>query len=155
MTIKYRATALITLSLAAVALVGCSPSTGTDNNNNSTTDGTTVTDGSGSGSTSKLRDYQPTEEELAALIKQGKLPETFPTDAKNIRVVEDGDRVAVAWAGEALSGSCSASTETPGSYALGLLIQDAALEEVQQCGDFWQAKQADGTWVSWNDSSSN
>ena len=145
MKTQRRTTALLTASLAvaAFALVGCAPAGGTDS---------TTSPNEGSETASSVRDYRPNTSELEALISQETLPKTFPTDAQDIRVVEDGKKIAATWTGPALTGSCTSSTESPGSYALSLLIQDAGLEKVQKCGDFWQAQQVDGSRVLWNNS---
>ena len=97
-------------------------------------------------------DSRPTASELNTLREDGTLPKTFPEDAENVRLIRDGDKIAASWTGEPLAGECAPSTDSPAPYAALLLLMDVGLEDVEQCGDVWQATQADGSHVFWNTS---
>jgi len=88
--------------------------------------------------------------QLQDLRENGQLPETFPTRPSDLRVEIDGDTFAIAWKGDRISGECTASTASPNSASMMLLLQDVGLEDVEQCGNVWQATQADGSHIAWN-----
>lgn len=92
----------------------------------------------------------PTADELGGLVADGTLPAAFPADAEQVRVLTLGDRVAASWQGAPLATDCVASDQQVASYAIPLLLMDVGLEQVEQCGDVWQAEQADGSRVLWN-----
>lgn len=106
--------------------------------------------GGGDPEPSGPQDYAPTAAQIEELVKDGTLPAGFPVDAERVRVIRDGDSVAVSWVGEGIDAKCSPSEGSVGSYAMPLLIMDAGLESVERCGDFWQAVQADDSRVAWN-----
>ena len=97
--------------------------------------------------TSPTTEPEPTED---VLVSEDRLPKGFPEGATEIRSVVEGDKVAYAWHGEGRSEGCEASEGFPDGYAAPLLLQDVALKNVVKCGDFWQAEQADGSFVAWN-----
>lgn len=88
--------------------------------------------------------------QLQELRDSGKLPSTFPKETKDLRVEVDGKEFGVSWKGDRISGDCKASDATPNSTTSILLLQDAGLEDIQKCGDVYQATQADGSIVAWN-----
>ncbi len=92
--------------------------------------------------------------EVEDLVSAGVLPDDFPSQADEVRLIRGGDSIAMSWRGEALRKECTPAESTPGSIAAPLLIQDAGLTEIEKCGTFWQATQADGSHVLWNVSSS-
>lgn len=96
-------------------------------------------------------DSSPTGAELQALIDDGTLPEDFPANGDRVRLVLDSTAVAASWVGPALVAGCEPTKSTPGSYAQPLLLQDVPLENIQVCGDFWQATQADNSQLLWNE----
>ncbi len=134
-----------TAILAAVALAGCSaPSAGPEPSSPSGTSETSEPGGA--------EMLNPTKAEVAQLVADGHLPKGFPADASNIRVIQEGDKIAATWTGGPIDATCEASTERVGSYAGMLLIQDAPITDTEQCGDVWQAKQVDGSRLLWNTS---
>lgn len=88
--------------------------------------------------------------QLQELRDSGKLPETFPKETKDLRVEVDGKEFGISWKGDRISGDCKASDAPPNATTSILLLQDAGLENIQQCGDIYQATQADGSIVAWN-----
>lgn len=96
-------------------------------------------------------DSSPTGAELQALIDDGTLPKDFPANGDRVRLVQDGTAVAASWVGPALAAGCEPAKSTPGSHAQTLLLQDVPLENIQVCGGFWQATQADNSQLLWNE----
>lgn len=137
------------MAAAVLLLAGCAGAAGESGSGTNSGSGSGTTNG-GSSTSAGTTETSPSTAEIEQLITDGVLPEGFPKDATNVRLVQDGDRVAASWAGDRLTGSCSAASSSPGSFAMTLLIQDAGLEQVEQCGAVWQATQADGTHVLWN-----
>ncbi|WP_427870196.1 hypothetical protein [Leucobacter luti] len=124
------------LSIAALAaaagllLSGCAPKSATEN-------------------TSPMPEPAP-EPTTSVLVSENRLPEGFPETATEIRSVVDGEKIAYAWHGEGRTQGCEPSDGFPDGYAAPLLLQDVALKNVVKCGDFWQAEQADGSFLAWN-----
>ena len=54
-------------------------------------------------------------------------------------------------AGDPLTDGCEASSGIPNLTMSAMLLQDVAISDVQQCGDVWQATQADASRVAWNE----
>lgn len=95
---------------------------------------------------------QPKASEIARLVASGALPSDFRPEAGSVRLIASGPRVAATWSGPALASSCAAQDGgSPAGFVSILLLQDVGLTDVQRCGEFWQATQADGSRVLWND----
>lgn len=116
--------------------------------------GTDVPDSGGtpeSRTSTQLPDVtRPTASEIESLISTGDLPAGFRADESSVRLLIDGDKVAATWTGPRL-GSCEDGAGSPGSFAALLLLQDVPLQDIQRCDGFWQATQADGSHLLWND----
>lgn len=138
---------LLTLAAAAgaltLALTGCAPSTAAPADDSNTAE-------AGSNTSDDTADLTPAEQ-IDALISAGKLPASFDRDAEGLRVSVSGDEFGVRWIGAPLTDGCEASSGIPNLTMSAMLLQDVAISDVQQCGDVWQATQADGSRVAWNE----
>lgn len=89
-------------------------------------------------------------EQLAELQLAGKVPASFPASPTVLRVETAGDEFGIYWKGEPMTENCAPGDGTPNSSASSMLLQDVGIEDVQQCGTIWQAKQVDGSYIAWN-----
>lgn len=122
----------------SLLLTGC----GADNTSTDESAGTST----GTNDTSPLQDADTL---FGDLQNAGSIPKDFPA-TKDLRVEVNDDEFAIAWKGDAMTNGCKPGDATPNPTASFLLIADGALTDVQQCGDVWQATQADGSHVAWN-----
>lgn len=133
-------TAIAIAAALPLMLSGCASETPKeDTSTGAETTGTT-------NDTSPVRDAETL---LSELKSAGDLPADFPKTT-DLRVETDGDSFAVAWKGDRLTNDCVAAEGSPNDVASILLIADGTLEDVQQCGDVWQAVQVDGSNIAWN-----
>lgn len=133
-------TAIAIAAALPLMLSGCASETPKeDTSTGAETTGTT-------NDTSPVRDAETL---LGELKSAGDLPADFPKTT-DLRVETDGDSFAVAWKGDRLTSDCVAAEGSPNDVASILLIADGTLEDVQQCGDVWQAVQVDGSNIAWN-----
>lgn len=88
--------------------------------------------------------------DVARLIDQGILPADFPRNAVSVRMNVDGDAIGVTWNGDRLTEGCMAGDAEVNAPVAMLMLQDVGIENVERCGDFWQADQADGSHILWN-----
>lgn len=109
----------------------------------------TSVEGDGNGDTNDTSSLQDPETLLRDLQDAGSVPKDFPK-TKDLRVEMSGDEFALAWKGGPMATGCKPGDAMPNSTASILLIADGALNDIQQCGDIWQATQADGSYVAWN-----
>ncbi|MFF8819137.1 MULTISPECIES: hypothetical protein [Leucobacter] len=107
---------------------------------------------SGTGEPAAPTDSAPSAAEIEKFIADGTFPEGFPSDAKDVRVAQQGKQVAASWKGSPIDADCVPSTDGPGPYASLLLLMDVGIQQTEKCGDFWQATQADGSRLFWNSS---
>lgn len=100
-------------------------------------------------------DEEPTKAKLSGSIQTvlsgAGVPPGFPTDATDVHIETDGELVAVKWTGPRMEGCTAAAVGAiPNAAAIALLYQDVGIKNIEQCGDFWQADQVDGTHILWN-----
>lgn len=89
-------------------------------------------------------------EQLSELQRAGKVPASFPANPTVLRVETAGDEFGIYWKGEPMTEDCAPGDATPNSTASSMLLQDVGIDDVQQCGTIWQAKQVDGSYIAWN-----
>lgn len=89
-------------------------------------------------------------EQLEQLRSEGKVPASFTTEPRDLRVEIDGDEFGVSWKGQPLTEGCTPGEGRTNSAVSLLMLQDVGIEDVQQCGNVWQATQADGSYIAWN-----
>ena len=106
--------------------------------------------GSGASEDTTAQDHSLRGAELERYVAEGKLPKSFPKEVELVRIIEAGEKIAASWEGKPIDEECTAVDSSPGSYAQIMVIQDAGLTDVKQCGDVWAATQADGTHLLWN-----
>lgn len=87
---------------------------------------------------------------LEQLKSDGKVPASFTTEPLDLRVEIDGEEFGISWKGNPLTEDCVPGTARTNSTVSLLMLQDVGIEDVQQCGDVWQATQADGSYIAWN-----
>ena len=90
------------------------------------------------------------KEQLAELKRDGKVPASFTDEPSELRIEVNGDEFGIHWKGEPLTQGCTPAHGSPNSTASMMMLQDVGIEDVKQCGDIWQAKQADGSFIAWN-----
>lgn len=87
---------------------------------------------------------------LEQLKSDGKVPASFTIEPLDLRVEIDGEEFGISWKGNPLTEDCVPGTARTNSTVSLLMLQDVGIEDVQQCGDVWQATQADGSYIAWN-----
>ena len=87
---------------------------------------------------------------LEQLKSEGKVPASFTAEPLDLRVEIDGEEFGISWKGQPLTEDCVPGKGLTNSTVSLLMLQDVGIEDVQQCGDVWQATQADGSYIAWN-----
>ncbi|GAA1323437.1 hypothetical protein ACFSWE_09245 [Leucobacter albus] len=90
------------------------------------------------------------EAKLEQLKSSGKVPGTFPASPTQLRVEVQGEEFGIHWKGTPMTEGCEPASAQPNAVLSPMLLQDAGIEDVQQCGTLFQASQADGSYIAWN-----
>lgn len=93
---------------------------------------------------------QSASAQLEQLKSEGKIPASFTAEPLDLRVEVDGEEFGISWKGQPLTEDCVPGEGRTNSTVALLMLQDVGIEDVQQCGNVWQATQADGSYIAWN-----